>query len=134
MNGKALFVLVHAEARRRALQAVSSAPVGYVVILREATRTLEQNAKLWAMLRDIASQVPWEVDGEIIKIDDEAWKDIFTVALRGHQRVARGLHGGLVSLGLSTSKMNKREFSDLIELIYAFGAEHEVRWSNTWVT
>jgi hypothetical protein len=30
---------------------------------------------------------------------------------------------GFVALGLSTSKMSKREFSDLLELVNAFAAE-----------
>jgi hypothetical protein len=28
-----------------------------------------------------------------------------------------------------TSKLNVKEFSDLIECIYAYGAEHGVKWS-----
>lgn len=37
---------------------------------------------------------------------------------------------GFVVLGQSTSKMGKREFSDLVELIYSFGAERNVIWTN----
>ena len=36
---------------------------------------------------------------------------------------------GFVSLGASTSKMTVKEFSELIELIHAFAAEHNVRFS-----
>ena len=32
-------------------------------------------------------------------------------------------------LGSSTSRMNKAQFSELIELIYNYGAEHGVQWS-----
>lgn len=35
----------------------------------------------------------------------------------------------LEALGQRTSTMSKRTFSDLVELIYAFGAERGVRWS-----
>ena len=37
--------------------------------------------------------------------------------------VVPGMEGGFVVLGSKTSHMSKRELSDLIELIYAFGAE-----------
>lgn len=36
---------------------------------------------------------------------------------------------GFVVLGQSTSKMSKREFSDLVELIMCFGANHNVEWT-----
>ena len=42
---------------------------------------------------------------------------------------ADGIDGGFVVCGQRTSKMSKAEFSNLLELIYAFGAEHEVTFS-----
>jgi len=90
----------------------------------EETRTPEQNAKLWPMLTDVSRQVDWY--GQ--KLSKEDWKDVFTASLR-QQRVVPGLDGGFVVLGLRTSKMRKREFSDLIELIYAFGSGRDVKWS-----
>lgn len=92
-------------------------------------RSLDQNAKLWPMLTDVSRQCKLVVDGEPVKASPEDWKDVFTAALRRHQRVAKGIDGGLVFLGMRTSRMSKREFSDLIELIYAYGAEHGVEWS-----
>lgn len=118
------FILVHAPARAGAILAVQNAPDGTVVELRERTRTLEQNAKLWAMLTDVSKQVNWH--GQ--KLTQENWKDIFSAALK-RQQVVPGLDGGFVVLGQKTSKMTKREFSELVELIYAFGAEHGVEWS-----
>ena len=95
----------------------------------EPRRTLDQNSKLWPMLHDVASQVEWFVDGRMAKLEPEEWKDIFTAGLRKHQRVAAGIEGGFVILGARTSRMGKQEFSELIEIIYAFGAEHNVVWS-----
>lgn len=63
-----------------------------------------------------------------MKLDSEDWKHIFTAALKG-QRSAPGINGGFVVLGQSTSKMKVSEFSKLLELIYAFGAERGVQWS-----
>ena len=95
----------------------------------EAPRTIDQNAKLWALLTDISGQVPWACNGKMGKLSKEDWKDIFSAELRKEQRVAQGISGGFVLLGAHTHKMKKRELSDLIEVIYAFGAEHQVTWS-----
>lgn len=96
-------------------------------------RSLEQNDKMWAMLRDIADQVEWQVDGRLEYLEPEEWKDIMTAALKKHQRVAAGIEGGFVILGEHTSSMTIGQMSDLIELMYAFGADdtHKVVWSES---
>ncbi len=117
------FHLVHKQARQRALEALQDAPDGYVVTIHEPTRNLEQNAALWAALSDISKQVEWY--GQ--KLTPEEWKDVFTASLK-RQKVVPGLDGGFVVCGLSTSKMGKSEFSQLLDLAYAFGAEKEVKF------
>ena len=92
-------------------------------------RSVEQNKKLWAMLRDVSVQVKWPVDGEMVLMSEWDWKDIFSAALKKHQRVARGIEGGFVMLGAHTSRMTKAEMADLITLIEAFGAQHDVQWT-----
>lgn len=129
MSEKKRFVLVHDIARRLAVEAVKAAPDGYVVKVEPEKRTLDQNAKLWPMLSDISHQLLWPVDGELQHLIEEDWKDIFTAALRKHQRMAKGIDGGIVMLGSRTSKMKKPEFCDLIEIIYAFGSDKDVQWS-----
>jgi len=121
---KRIFRLVHATARRLAAECIAEAPDGYVVEVKEPTRTLEQNSKLWPMLQDISKQVDWY--GQ--KLSDEEWKDVFSASLK-RQKVVPGLDGGFVVCGQRTSQMSKRDFGDLVELMYAFGAEHNVRWS-----
>lgn len=116
--------LVHDVARQRAIQALRDAPNGYCVVIKEETRTLSQNAKLWPMLNDVARQVIWYGN----KLSDDEWKDIFTAALK-KQKVVPGIDGGFVVCGQRTSTMPKREFCDLIELIYSFGAQQNVLWS-----
>ncbi len=117
------FRLVHKQARQRALEALQDAPDGYVVTIHEPTRNLEQNAALWAALSDISKQVEWY--GQ--RLTPEEWKDVFTASLK-RQKVVPGLDGGFVVCGLSTSKMGKSEFSALLDLAYAFGAEKEVKF------
>lgn len=95
-----------------------------VAILDRETRSLEQNSKLWPMLADVSKQVNWY--GEKLTTDD--WKQVFSAAWK-QQKAVPGIDGGFVVCGVSTSKINKKDFSELIEIIYAFGAEHEVKWS-----
>ena len=125
MSDRQLYILAHPQARQRAAQAVLDAPEGHVVTVKPPTRSLEQNALLWSCLNDIASQVVWH--GR--KLDSTSWKHIFTSSLK-RQDVVPNLDGtGFVVLGQSTSKMTKAEMSDLLELIQAFGAQHNVHWS-----
>ncbi len=98
--------------------------------LREPKRSLDQNAKLWAVLDDVACQCTLLINGEKAMATREEWKDVFTAALKQENRIAMGIDGGVVMLGHSTSKMRKAEFSELIELIHAYGAENGVHWSD----
>ena len=120
-NQKQTFILAHPTARALAIGAVKSAPDGYYVEVREATRTLEQNALMWGMLTDVSKQVVWY--GQ--KLTEEEWKDVFTAALK-KQKVVPGIDGGFVVCGAKTSRMSKSHMSDLIELMFAFGAEKGV--------
>jgi hypothetical protein len=96
----------------------------YCVEVRPLTRTVEQNAKLWALLGEIADQVNWH--GQ--KLSSEDWKHVFSAALN-QQRVVPNIDStGFVVLGKSTSKMSVAEMMDMIELIHAFGAQHSVEF------
>lgn len=122
-----IFRLVHQQARDRAVEAVRNAPDGWIVRVTEPTRSLESNAKLWAMLNDISKQVIWH--GRWLQSED--WKHIFTASLKQMQVVPNLDNTGFVALGMSTSKMTKREMSDLIELIMAFGAQNNVKFGDS---
>lgn len=111
-------------ARGFACRAIQSAPEGYVAIIRERTRSLEQNARMWAQLEDISRKVDWY--GQ--RLTKEEWKDVFSAALK-RQKVVPGLDGGFVVCGQRTSNMGKREMSDLLELMNAFCAERGVKLS-----
>jgi hypothetical protein len=121
-----IFRLAHATARQRACEAIRSAPDGYIVRISEPTRSLEQNALLWAKLTDLSEQLPWY--GKTLTPDD--WKDVLSASLR-KARVVPTIDGdGFVPLGMRTSQMTKAEFGALLDLIEAFAAERGVIWSN----
>ena len=46
----------------------------------------------------------------------------------------QGIDGGFVGLSKRSSRLNKEEFSQLIEVIYAFGAERNVAWAEPVIT
>jgi hypothetical protein len=104
-----------------AFKALAAGPV--VVTLGRETRSKEQNSRLWAMLTDVSNQVQWHG----VSMSAEDWKHVFTAA-QHQQRMVPGIDGGFVALGRSTSRMDKHELSELMELIAAFGAEHGVEF------
>lgn len=95
-----------------------------VLSFKRETRSTQQNARMWAMLQDVADQVEWH--GR--KLSKEDWKHIFSASLKKQDAVP-GIDGGFVVLGQSTSKMNVPEMGDLMTLIEAFGAERDVKFS-----
>jgi hypothetical protein len=123
---KKSYILCHSEARRLAAEACMTMPSGWHCKIMPPTRSLDQNARLWSLLADISANVIWH--GR--KLDSESWKHIFTSSLK-KMDVVPNLEGtGFVALGLSTSKMSKKELGDLMTLIEAFGTEHGIKFSD----
>lgn len=85
---------------------------------------------MWAMLTDLSKQLRWPVDGELQYLTPQDWKVIISAGLRRTQRIAKGIEGGFVMLGASTSKMTMKDFAEMIELMFAFGANHGIVWSD----
>ena len=109
--------------REKASRWALAAPFGLRIEFREAKRSLEQNAKLWANLTDVASQVLWHG----VRLSPEDWKLIFLDGLKKDMRIVPNMDGtGFVNLGRSSSDLSKSEMSNLIELIQMFGANHGV--------
>lgn len=124
---KKLFVLAHDEARLRAMEAINAAPDGYVVKIAPPGRSLDQNSLLWPILEAFSKQLQWPVNGAMCNLEPEEWKDILTAAFRQETaRLAMGLSGGVVMLGMRTSKMTKAEFSEFIEFLFSVAAERGI--------
>ena len=122
---RATVIIYKQSDRDKVAKWAAGVPLGSRVEFKAPRRSLPQNDRLWAMLTDVARQVDWY--GQ--KLTPEDWKDVFTAALR-KARVVPGIDGGFVPLGMRTSDMSKGEFSQLLELMFAFGAEHSVVWSD----
>lgn len=88
-------------------------------------RTLDQNKLMWSLLGQISRKVIWHG----LRLAPEEWKCVLTASLK-RQKVVPGIDGGFVVIGQSTSKMTKQELSEVIELAYAFGTQHDVTFSD----
>lgn len=117
--------LVGETQRAYAKRLIDGADHGYVMKLGAETRRDEQNRKLWPMLKDIQQQVPGM---EVYSTEDIKLR--FLNALGAEMRFLPELEGaGMFPVGLRSSTLTVAQFSALIELLYAFGAKHQVRWS-----
>lgn len=117
-------ILTGAEQRQRAQKLILRAPDGYVVSVSEPKRTAEQNDRMWAMLTDISHQKPM---GRAHTPDD--WKAIFMNACGWECQFVEGLDGRPFPQGFRSSQMTKGQMSKMIDFMLAFGAEHQIRWS-----
>jgi len=97
-----------------------------------------QLRRFWAMLRDISRQVEWVVNGQLCHMDEESWRLVMCAAYTQETRIAQGINGGHVVLGLRLRDIFKghddetrvRIASELIELVYEFGARNSVKWTD----
>jgi hypothetical protein len=100
-------------------------------MFKESKRSTDQNSKLWASLTDVATQVLWHG----VRLTPDDWKLLFMSALSKEIRAVPSLDGkSFVNLGRSSSNLTKAEFSNLLELIMAFGAEHGVVFHDQFAT
>ncbi|TBY90463.1 NinB family protein [Rhizobium leguminosarum bv. viciae] len=128
--GRALLVLANEAFRQKAIDWIRRAPMGTRVEFKGPKRTLPQNDRMWAMLTDLSVQLAWH--GQRLAPDD--WKLVMLDALRreAHEqlRIVPNTDGtGFVNLSTSSSDLSKDEMAALIEIIFAFGAQHGVEWS-----
>lgn len=100
-----------------------------MVVVSDIIRSLDQNAKMWPMLKDFADHAMLEVDGVMLLVEPEDWKDVLTAAFEQETRVAVGLDGRKVLLGARTSQYGQAKMSEFIEFMYAAGSERGVVWS-----
>lgn len=103
---------------------VHGLPEGFEVVIREPSRTTNQNARMWAMLSDIAKATP-----EDRQWSTEVWKAAFMQALGHEVQWVPGLTGQPLPVGFRTSRLGKSQMADLITMIAEYGDRHGVQWS-----
>jgi hypothetical protein len=116
--------LVSDRARKTAAELAFKAPHGSVANFRPPTRTVDQNSKMWAMLSDVARAKP-----EGRELTTDKWKSLFMDAIGIPADWEPGINGGVVNVGYRSSRLSKEQMSEMIEQMYAYGAEHGVEWT-----
>lgn len=124
---KQLFILAHEMARKNAMQAVLEAPTGYAVEIKPKNRTLDQNAKLHALIGDVADKVVWANKLQSV----ETWKRLLTAAwLRARGEPVEMLPSidghGVDIVFRPTSKLTVEEMSEFIEYVQAWAVEQGI--------
>jgi hypothetical protein len=102
----------------------------WVLQLKPQTRNLPQNAKLHAMLGEIASQKEWA--GK--KRDTDTWKRLMVAAWCRAKGEAIEFLPAIDGQGVDivfkrTSELDKAECAELIEFVYAWAAQSGVELS-----
>jgi hypothetical protein len=124
---RALITLNGKDDTQRAMRWLTQAPAGTRLEFKAPRRSLPQNDRMWAMLTEVAAQLPWHG----VKLTPDDWKLIFLNALKRELRMVPNLEGtGFVNLGRSSSDLSKDEMTDLMELIAAFGAKHGIAFND----
>lgn len=89
-------------------------------------RSIPQNDAYWAALTDISRQATYHG----LKLPPEDWSQLFLDALNREFRIVPNLDGtGFVNLRHSSSQLSHSEFSDLLEIVRAWGAANEIKFS-----
>ena len=143
---KQQFHLVNESIKQNAINFIRQLPVNQkrplILDIKEMTRTLDQNRKMWPLLKDLSDQITWFGN----KYDSDDWKDLITAMVakskNQEQRMAPGLYGGVVMFGQRTSKMSVAQMVEVIEAIYWFGtrqnvtfserSRQEIEWAQRW--
>lgn len=98
------------------------------VTVEEEVRTPEQNKAQWPILEAFSKQIKWPVNGEMVYMTPEEWKDVLTAAFKQETvRLAAGLDGGVVMLGQRTSKFKKSKWPQWMAFLNATAAMRGVR-------
>lgn len=116
-----VYILVHSEARRRAKEAIDSAPDGWACRIGEPKRNEEQSAKFHALCTDAAkSNVEWM--GK--RRTKNQWKSLFisghAIATGLDAEIVPGLEGEFLNIRESSADMGKKRAGSLIEYTQAW--------------
>jgi hypothetical protein len=123
---RALITLNTAADRQRAHHWVEKAPWGTRIEWKAEKRSLDQNSRMWAMLTDVATQK--EHHGR--RYTPDQWKVIFMAACGREVQFIPSLDGStFIPWGQSSSDLSKAEMTELIEFIFAWGAENGVAFN-----
>lgn len=132
MTDRLTFILINDRVRNNAMAALMRAPADYSVVISQKTRSTDQNAKLHAMLTDLAkSPVTWAGKRRNV----EEWKAIIisghAVATGSGGEVIPGIEGEFVAIRESSARMSVSRAASLIEYLMSFCVQNNVELHET---
>jgi hypothetical protein len=110
-NAKALWAFLKANWKSMADQGRALA---VLIVEHKSKRSLEQNKRYWAILRDISRQ-SW-VRGK--QFNEDAWHELFKRQFSGMDELPNG-----DMAGISTTTLNVKEFTDYMEEVERYAIE-----------
>ena len=116
-------MILTSQNRDIAKQLVETAEDGMILELRKPKRSLEQNRYYWAVLTDISEQV---VPGRTY--EPSVWHE-YLRALFLPERMIELPDGSVKMVEASTSELRVNEFTEYLEKVIKWSAEHEVKLS-----
>ena len=116
-------MILTSQNRDIAKQLVETAEDGMILELRKPKRSLEQNRYYWAVLTDISEQV---VPGRAY--EPSVWHE-YLRALFLPERMIELPDGSVKMVEASTSELRVNEFTEYLEKVIKWSAEHEVKLS-----
>lgn len=126
------FRLVSPLVRSNAINAVKSAPDGWVVEVKEPKRSRDQNAMFHAMCGDLAKS-DMKFAGKRRNADE--WKMLLvsghSVATGGGGEVIPGIEGEFVAIRESTARMSVSRAASLLTYVLAFCDTNGVELTET---
>ena len=116
-------MILTSQNRDIAKQLVESAADGMVLEIRKPKRSLDQNRYYWAILSDISEQV---VPGKAY--EPSMWHE-YLRALFLPERMVELPDGSMKMLEGSTAELRVNEFTEYLEKVIKWSAEHDVVFS-----
>lgn len=124
---RALITIGAPDTRARAVDWCQRLPPGTRIEFKKPRRSLPQNDRLWAMLTDVATQK--QHAGR--RYTPDQWKVLFMHGCGREVQFIPALDNAtFIPWGQSSSDLSKEEMTDLIEFIFAWGAENGIVWSD----
>jgi len=139
MSDTVTFCTVHDNARRSIANYAWMAPHGWVCTFSPPKKKRIQEEKYHAMCGDISRQVEhigrkWDLDDmKRILVDEFAHEmRLAGTPLHHDSRITVSLDGQrTVQLGIQTREFRIKEAAQFIEFLYAFGAQHNIEWTES---
>jgi len=112
-----------------AIKAITDYTIRQKMTIETEKRSIGDNKKQWPILTAFANQVQWPVNGQMVYMTPENWKDVLTAAFRKEvPKMAMAFdYSGVVMLGQRTREFKKEEWPEWMAFLKWAAAEKGVK-------